>query len=1314
MAELAAGAVSSLLGVIRNEMALLGGVRGDVQFIKEEMESMSSFLVHLAHTAPPGGEHDEQVRTWMNQVRLLAQDCNNCLDLYLYRGNPDIHRARGGLRRFLWWLPWFLQKLAAQRRAAVQLRLLKERARDVGERRLRYGVKVPATTGHQSPTAAGLAAAPGSAAAKPAAAAAAAAGGGAGDVTDQDNDDDDDDGGAVERLGGPKTPRALFLQPRTLEEHVKAKLLNLLRVRESPERAGVRQSIAIVAPDAEQQEAAMALAHGTLVKVKPPYYDRRVLVDIQAMHHRLLPLRPKEVLYYILRELEAEGQVYDQWDIYEDKKSLFNEFKERIQIMKVYEKLDKIKSEIIIRARSPEPPQQQDKENLGAVFELLAQSAAASQQDQVTKTKMHKLAAKYDGIITKLADKLKHHMEDERVSCPPIRLEQAEYEHILREVFPKTSSSKPLLIKAQQQDRSVGGKQSTKTTMATPTLLSEDQIKQIVHEVKQEILRELQDAGKAEKNQATGEPAGGPGPNPAEDVVEDMEEKMEKIKLKLKEQLKIRGMVDRIQDCLQGDHRLLIILKVDEMMDGSIWEDTRNSLSLLQCSTDALIFTTTKDIQRARQICYPCRESIDYSLAGLYQDTVLEITRRQKSEENYNPQIFRDILEECKPDEFCMKMFTHALYANPKRSNAELQKLHSTLQALPKSSDLIAKKMFKFSYNDLPKEYQSCLLYLAIFFPRQKIRRSTLTGRWVVEGLIFHDDWPNSVRRATRCFDELIDRWLIYPADIGATGKVKSCVVGDQVRGFIKKIAKKQHIVDTRLSHHLARHFSIFNNLHLHRHDGIDKFFQMLSESSRVSLLKVLDLEDSQCFAGKKHRYLKVICSKMLLLKYLSLKGTNIKWLPTEINKLRELEVLDIRQTNVPDSATGHVLLLKLKRLLAGSTIGDGEVSSVRIPEKIEKMVNVEVLSNVKAHSSQDLKDIGKLYQLRKLGVVITDKEDYLRKFFQTIKDLHESLRSLSITIPMSRCEGTPSSRELLQGDIGSVPKLRTKLLESLSISGTTQKGHLLPLFAKVGNNNLAKVTLSRTQLNQDNLKVLANLPKLKCVRLRHIACADSKLIFEKDGFKHLKCLLVEGSDLADIVFESRAACELEKMVLSSTNIGSIHGVDGLQKLEELELNNNNNGRLLSSFDNAKQIAKLTLRGTLMDQADLHVLAEKPKMRCLLLLDKSCALSQIIFNKDEFPKLNLLTIDCSSITKIIFTSASAPELEKIIWSSPTSLSGIDKLPRLKQLEFNGDVVPKEVKETITKHSNKVHLKHNQPANQDHANPDAMEGDAAGA
>jgi hypothetical protein len=1422
MTELAAGAVSSLLVVIRNEAVLLGGVRDDVQFIKEEMESMNSFLGHLARSAPQGGEHDEQVRTWMNQVRLLAQDCNNCIDLYLYSGNPEIHRAKGRLRRHLWWVYWSLRKMVAQHRAAIQLRQLKDRARDVGERRLRYGVEIPATTKAAAPDATG--------------------GYAAGDDEEEDEDDREGQFAVATPTLAHHSARWPVFEPPSLDDYVKAKLLEWIEG--VPGNAIVTLSIAIVAPDADNKEV-LAIAHETLVA--PDYYYRRsIMVNVPAVHLDFLPLRPKEVLYYILRELEREEaagsqkQPTDQgeWEeedpdpwqdyykkcgIYRSKKGVLDKIKRNIKKMNIYEKLDKIKSDIregqhksgkLLLLKLQEKGA--DQVDLHVLLQLLV---LQSQQDQAKNKAVdtHKLPEWNDNLIEKLAMRLKDHMEadektkklneqtgveeetavrqggggereedekDERGDGEeegkeerrdmekggeerkeqqqeeqekegrkeeqnevrketegrkeqvageeeekedhdadndedsndddddeeeeeddddddeeePIHLHEDQYEQILREVFTKNASSK-----AQEQDKLVA-EQATKTAATT---LDEERIKQMINEAKQDVLRELR-GRETDKNQATGEPDVPPDKNQAtgqhavvldqneEAYFEEVEQKIEEIKQELKEQLKIKWIVDKIKHHLQ-DQCPLIILKFDQMMDGSRWEEIRKALSLLELSADALIFTTGST-EQAKGYCYPPREPIDHcSLVGLYYYTVLKLTSKHKNEDNDNAQIFRGILEECEGHEFCMKIFTHAVYANPKRSNEELRKLHSTLQSPKKSFDTIAKKMFMYSYNDLPKEYKSCLLYLAIFPKGQKIRRSTLIARWVAEGLTFKEDWPSSVYQANRCFDALIRRWLVYPDDISATGKIKSCVVGDPVHGFITAIARKQHIVETRLSHHLARHFSIFNDLRLRSSDRIGTFFQGLSRSSRVSLLKVLDLEGCQCFASKNQRYLKDICNKMLLLKYLSLKGTDITQLPSEINCLRELEVLDIRETKVPANATVNVLLLKLKRLLAGASQIDPTprnfVTNVRIPSRIDKMINIEVLSNVKAQHHDNLEDIGKLCQLRKLGVVIDGKKSHLGSLLKAISDLHASLRSLSITIPTTTLEVTPSSPELQ--DIASRLKHHPEFLESLSISGAK---HLFPLLTEGGNKKLAKVTLSNTPLNQDDLKFFAQLPMLQCVRLRHISCTESVLNFKKDDFKCLKYLLIEGSNLTNITFEDEAACELEKMVLSSTCIESISGVHGLPKFEELELNSSSCGRLLSScFYNVERIAKLTLRGTLLKQGDLRIIARELNICCLVLLENSFDISQnqITFEKEEFIWLKLLSVDCSTITKINFITGSAPRLKKIVWSSFTSLSGINNLPRLKELEFNGYSVPNDVEEAI-KNNKSINLKHNKP------------------
>ncbi|XP_040384515.1 disease resistance protein PIK6-NP-like [Oryza brachyantha] len=138
----AQSALDSLLGrlttVLVSEAQLLGGVRGDVEFIRDEMENMDSLVAHIME----GQERDRQVRTWMRHVAGLSRDCEACVELYLHYVAPGGGGGKGLLAQ-LRWITQLVRTIPARRHVATRIRELKVRARDVGDRRSRYGITVP-------------------------------------------------------------------------------------------------------------------------------------------------------------------------------------------------------------------------------------------------------------------------------------------------------------------------------------------------------------------------------------------------------------------------------------------------------------------------------------------------------------------------------------------------------------------------------------------------------------------------------------------------------------------------------------------------------------------------------------------------------------------------------------------------------------------------------------------------------------------------------------------------------------------------------------------------------------------------------------------------------------------------------------------------------------------------------------------------------------------------------------------------------------------------------------------------------------------
>ncbi|KAF7013613.1 LOW QUALITY PROTEIN: hypothetical protein CFC21_027681 [Triticum aestivum] len=137
--SLARSVLSSAGSAVADEVARLLGVPKEVDFIRNELRMMQSFL-RVASARPDAAARNDTVRTWVKQVRDLAYDVEDCLlDFALYSATVSSSTWS--------WLPG---PLAERRRIAARIRDLKASVEELNQRNLRYHVIVdhcPTTRG---------------------------------------------------------------------------------------------------------------------------------------------------------------------------------------------------------------------------------------------------------------------------------------------------------------------------------------------------------------------------------------------------------------------------------------------------------------------------------------------------------------------------------------------------------------------------------------------------------------------------------------------------------------------------------------------------------------------------------------------------------------------------------------------------------------------------------------------------------------------------------------------------------------------------------------------------------------------------------------------------------------------------------------------------------------------------------------------------------------------------------------------------------------------------------------------------------------
>ncbi|KAF8739384.1 hypothetical protein HU200_013868 [Digitaria exilis] len=525
-----------------------------------------------------------------------------------------------------------------------------------------------------------------------------------------------------------------------------------------------------------------------------------------------------------------------------------------------------------------------------------------------------------------------------------------------------------------------------------------------------------------------------------------------------------------------------------------------------------------------------------------------------------------------------------------------------------------------FSYDQLPTSYKSCLLYLAVFLEEDSISRTVLIRRWLAEGLVArHEEFQTMEEAGEQCFSELVLRGFLRPTSgtVTISGlKIKRCtIMNESVRDFIIRICESENFVSGTLPIHLrlqddirklvkrpppqqhqvqkqwpwnfcgnnycaggipkkpqhnVSELTAGDNQTVDQDDGevmrhpMDEMADKLKRLPQLYLINVLDLEGAK---GLTNRHLKTICTK-LSLKYLSLRSTEVSRLPRSLSNLWQLETLDIRQTDIRDTDMEHMFLPKLKHLLAGRIVVNDELRlrTVRMPRKLGRGMEILRHVNIVHGKAEVMEKIGRLKQLRKLGVVLDGSKDNIMHFLNTISimKLSKCLRSLSVWIAEEETASATARGVAVtvpldyREDIENAPFIPPRLpnkLESLNMKG--RLGGSLRRWIK-GPDKLSKITLRDTKLTRDGLNALGELKHLRCLRLLRGSYTETEITLRKEEFQDLRLLVID--HVAKIIaFESGAAPKLEKIVWTLDRVeivkDTIEGIGKLKSLKEFELN---------------------------------------------------------------------------------------------------------------------------------------------------------------
>ncbi|KAF7046785.1 hypothetical protein CFC21_055788 [Triticum aestivum] len=435
----------------------------------------------------------------------------------------------------------------------------------------------------------------------------------------------------------------------------------------------------------------------------------------------------------------------------------------------------------------------------------------------------------------------------------------------------------------------------------------------------------------------------------AADVLKEILKQLGHLPLPTNGSLTLTLLHASIRECI-GNKRFFIV--IDDLRTTAYWHNMKAAFVGLNGR-----FLVTTVIQPVANICRSSSVNDHvYTMATLTDQDSRILFFKEAFQDDEQPQHVDDLgyaaLKKC--DGLPLALVTTARFLKSAGNPTPMirAKLCANLGTHMESDDLFARmrRVLVQSYTSLDSQVaRTFLLYLSTYPSGRPIKKSSLLRRWLAEGLSPGDNTYSDVDAAISNFNKLVDWSIIQPMEAsGNNTEVKTCHTHGMMLEFVLRKSMSDNFVTVlydgqstsrlpnnirRLALHHARPREVPGLTLVRSLTILGEAHPSVLDFSKYELLRVLDLE--KCVVPLEDGHLKLICRKLLLLRYLCLGAAVIATvLPKEIRKLQLLDTLDVSKTKIEILPTQVMELPRLVHLFGKfklkKDLGDWRMSKLQ------------------------------------------------------------------------------------------------------------------------------------------------------------------------------------------------------------------------------------------------------------------------------------------------------------------------------------------------------------------------------------------------